>query len=235
MENHERTISLDTETTGFSHAEGDRIVEIGAVELIGNLETGRTYHTYLDPYPREVSDGAKEVHGLSTDFLKGKPKFRAVHHEFIDFIGDAPLVIHNAAFDTGFLNAELARIGRRPLSNEIRDTMKIARLKYPGQRASLDALCSRLGVDNSNRDLHGALVDASLLAQVYVKMQELDRLSFGSAPVSAVGSPAVSSSSAVRRQQWPRRAALLPTPEELVRHLSFLASSVKDSLWGNPT
>jgi DNA polymerase-3 subunit epsilon len=237
MTKQERTVSLDTETTGFSHAEGDRIVEIGAVELIGNLETGRTFHAYLNPYPRPVSQGAFEVHGLSTEFLKDKPKFRDVHHQFMDFIGDSPLVIHNAAFDVGFINAELERIGRRPLANEIRDTLRTARDKYPGQRVSLDALCTRLGVDNSARDLHGALVDASLLAQVYVKMMELDRLALSPAEAAAQPGESVLSSGAPRivRRQMPRRAPLEPTPEELAAHLAFIASSVKDSLWANPT
>lgn len=233
MAGPERVISLDTETTGTSHANGDRIVEIGAVEIVGNLETGRTYHTYLCPYPTAVSEEAREVHGLSDEFLRDKPKFREVFHGLLDFIGDSPLVIHNAPFDMGFLNAEMARIGRHALANEVRDTLKIARLKYPGQRATLDALCSRLGVDNSGRDLHGALIDASLLAQVYVKMQELDRLALGtyqpqSSPTSA------QALAPVARAAWPQRQPLLPTPEEMARHLAFVQSSIKDSLWMNP-
>lgn len=232
MANHERTISLDTETTGFSHAEGDRIVEIGAVEVIGNLETGRTFHTYLCPYPKPVSPGAQEIHGLSDEFLRDKPKFKDVFHDFLDFIQDSPLVIHNAAFDMGFLNAELGRIGRRPLTNEVRDTVKIARTKYPGQRASLDALCSRLGVDNSGRELHGALIDASLLAQVYVKMMELDRLALA----HEVESSSVESGhmQSIRRRMREPRCILMPTPEELAAHTEFIKSSIKDSLWTNP-
>lgn len=235
MASQERTVALDTETTGFSPAEGDRIVEIGAVELVGSLETGRTFHAYINPYPRPVSQGAFEVHGLSTEFLMDKPKFRDVYHQFVDFIGDSPLVIHNAAFDVGFINAEFERIGRRPLSNEIRDTLKVAREKYPGQRVSLDALCQRLGVDNSGRDLHGALIDASLLAQVYVKMMELDRLALVPAGLDQEGGHFVQAvAGSIPRRTMPRREPLEPTPEELAAHLAFIESSVKDSLWLNP-
>lgn len=232
MSKQERVISLDTETTGTSHANGDRIVEIGAVEIVGNLETGRTYHTYLCPYPQPVHEEALAVHGLTNEFLRDKPKFRSVFHEFLDFIGDSPLVIHNAPFDMGFINAEMSRIGRRPLPNEVRDTLKMARLKYPGQRATLDALCSRLGVDNSGRDLHGALIDASLLAQVYVKMQELDRLALGS--VQAVEAVKEEPQAAAAAATWPRRPAFFPTPEELARHLEFIKADIKDSIWLNP-
>lgn len=235
MAQQERVVSLDTETTGFNHAEGERVVEIGVVELVGNMETGRIFHAYLNPYPRPVSQGAFEVHGLSTEFLMDKPKFRDVHHQFIDFIGDSPLVIHNAAFDVGFLNAELARIGRRPLTNEIRDTLRTARDKYPGQRVSLDALCTRLGVDNTGRDLHGALIDASLLAQVYVKMMELDRLALSSVSVEeAAGEATAAVLDRIARRLMPRRAPLMPNPEELAAHMAFIESSVKDSLWANP-
>lgn len=235
MTEPERVISLDTETTGTSHANGDRIVEIGAVEIVGNLETGRTYHTYLCPYPKAVHEEAKAIHGLTDEFLSGQPKFKNVFHEFLDFIGDSPLVIHNAPFDMGFLNSEMNRIGRRPLANEVRDTLKIARYKYPGQRASLDALCSRLGVDNSGRDLHGALIDASLLAQVYVKMQELDRFAFGATPAQAAETvPAAAAPAPALSFKWPPRAALAPTADEMAAHVEFVRSSLKDSLWINP-
>jgi len=234
MSAQERVISLDTETTGTSHANGDRIVEIGAVEIIGNLETGRTYHTYLSPYPKAVHEEALAVHGLTDEFLRDKPKFRNVFHEFLDFIGDSPLVIHNAPFDMGFINAEMTRIGRRPLANEVRDTLKMARLKYPGQRATLDALCSRLGVDNSGRDLHGALIDASLLAQVYVKMQELDRLALGAVKAAEPAERETQAVTAPVSATWPRRTAFHPTPEELARHLEFVKAEIKDSLWMNP-
>jgi DNA polymerase III, epsilon subunit, Proteobacterial len=234
MASHERAVALDTETTGFKHSEGDRIVEIGAVELVGNIETGRTFHVYLNPYPRPVSQGAFEVHGLSTEFLMDKPKFRDVYHGFVDFIGDSPLIIHNAAFDVGFINAEFERMGRRPLTNEIRDTLRTARDKYPGQRVSLDALCSRLGVDNSRRDLHGALIDASLLAQVYVKMMELDRLALLPVDSGQADSVLPVASVSIPRRPFPRRAPLDPTQAELAAHEAFISSAVKDSLWVNP-
>ena len=165
-----REIVLDTETTGFDPAEGDRIVEIGAVELRGHMPTGRTFWRYLDP-EREMSQGAFEVHGLSTEFLRGKPKFAEVAAEFLEFVGDAKLVIHNAAFDIKFLDAELGWAGLPPLTMERAiDTLAIARRKFPGSPASLDALCRRFGVDNSAREKHGALLDSEILAEVYLEL-----------------------------------------------------------------
>src|SRR5690606_29620895 len=173
-----RRIALDTETTGLSHSNGDRIIEIGGVELIGNLETGRRYHTFINPYPRKVHPDAYAVHGISDEDLQDAPRFREIYREFLEFIGDAPLIIHNAPFDMGFLNEEFARLSLRPIQNEIIDTLRIAREKEPTKRASLDHLCQRYGVDNTDRTLHGALIDATLLARVYVKMMELDRFDF---------------------------------------------------------
>ena len=165
-----REIVLDTETTGFDPDEGDRIVEIGALELSGHMPTGRTFHEYLDP-EREVSPGAVEVHGLTNEFLDGKPKFAAVADAFLDFVGDAKLVIHNAAFDIKFLDAELGWAGRPVLTMERAiDTLAMARRKFPGSPASLDALCRRFGVDNSGREKHGALLDSELLAEVYLEL-----------------------------------------------------------------
>lgn len=165
-----REIVLDTETTGFEPDEGHRIVEIGAVELVNHVATGRTYHQYINP-ERDMPQGAFEVHGLSEEFLSDKPLFSEVADAFVEFIGDAPLVIHNASFDMKFLNAELGRASREklPLARAI-DTLLIARRKYPGAAASLDALCRRFNIDASERTLHGALLDSQLLAEVYLEL-----------------------------------------------------------------
>ncbi|MBU9697872.1 DNA polymerase III subunit epsilon [Rhodobacteraceae bacterium HSP-20] len=165
-----REIVLDTETTGFEPSEGHRIVEIGAVELFNHLPTGRTYHQYINPQ-RSMPKEAFEVHGLGDDFLRDKPVFKAIGQAFLDFIGDAKLVIHNAAFDMKFLNAELewAGLPGLPWARAV-DTLAIARSKFPGAPASLDALCRRFGVDNSAREKHGALLDSEILAEVYLEL-----------------------------------------------------------------
>jgi DNA polymerase III subunit epsilon len=168
-----RQIVLDTETTGLEPAEGHRIIEIGCVELINRRPTERTFHQYLNP-DREIDRAAEDVHGLSNAFLADKPRFHEVAAEFLAFINGAELVIHNAAFDVGFLDAELARLEPRgPAIAQVcavLDTLMLARQAHPGQRNSLDALCKRYSVDNSGRDLHGALLDARLLAEVYLAM-----------------------------------------------------------------
>ena len=166
-----REIVLDTETTGFDPATGDRIVEIGAVELMNHLPTGRTFHKYLNP-ERDVPAEAVAVHGLTDEFLRDKPLFADVAAEFVTFIGDdAKLVIHNAAFDMKFLNAELKMIGKAQLPwSRALDTLALAREKFPGAQNSLDALCRRFGIDNSSRTLHGALLDSEILAEVYLEL-----------------------------------------------------------------
>ncbi|MFT3896539.1 MAG: DNA polymerase III subunit epsilon [Thermomonas sp.] len=168
-----RQIVLDTETTGLYAERGDRVVEIGCVELLERRSSGRTFHCYLNP-DREFSAGAQEVTGLTLEFLADKPRFPEVAEEFLAFVDGAELVIHNAAFDIGFLDAELARLGpqfgRMGERCAVEDTLALARERYPGQRNSLDALCRRLGVDNAQRQLHGALLDAQLLAEVYLAM-----------------------------------------------------------------
>lgn len=165
-----REIVLDTETTGFDPEQGDRVVEIGALELVNHVSTGKTFHRYLNP-DRDMPDSAYRVHGLSSDFLADKPRFHEVVDDFLAFVGDAALVIHNAAFDMKFLNAELTRIDRPvlPMSRAI-DTVSMARRKFPGAPASLDALCRRFGIDNAHRTLHGALLDSELLAEVYLEL-----------------------------------------------------------------
>src|SRR5690625_343765 len=165
-----RSIALDTETTGFSWEKGDRIIEIGCVEMIDNVRSGEQFHIYIDP-EREVSEGARRVHGLSRRDLIGKPKFKEIAQDFLDFVRDDPLIIHNAPFDIGFLNYELSRCGLPKLRNDIVDTLPEARRRWPGRHSSLDALCRRFSIDNSSRKLHGALLDADLLAQVYLEMR----------------------------------------------------------------
>lgn len=168
-----RQIVLDTETTGLSWEKGNRVVEIGCVELVERRPTGRTFQRYLNPQ-REFEPGAQEVTGLTLEFLADKPLFADVVEEFLEFVGDAELVIHNAAFDLGFLDAELAlagaSYGRMRERCPVLDSLELARQRYPGQRNSLDALCRRLGVDNSHRQLHGALLDAQLLADAYLAL-----------------------------------------------------------------
>ena len=165
-----REIVLDTETTGLSPAEGHRVVEIGAVELINHLPTGDTFHRYLNP-DRDMPKEAEAVHGLSAIFLSGQPRFKDVARDFLAFIGESGLIIHNASFDMAFLNWELTAIGRPPLAPErVTDTLMLARKKHPMGPNSLDALCKRYGVDASRRDKHGALLDSELLASVYLEL-----------------------------------------------------------------
>ncbi|MBN9673161.1 DNA polymerase III subunit epsilon [Roseibium aggregatum] len=165
-----REISFDTETTGLNPRGGDRLVEIGGVELINHVPTGKSYHVYINPQ-RDMPEEAFRVHGLSAEFLSDKPLFAHVADEFLDFVGDATLVIHNAAFDMGFINFELEQVGRRTIPNsQVIDTLEIARRKHPTGPNSLDALCSRYGIDNSKRVKHGALLDAEILAEVYLEL-----------------------------------------------------------------
>lgn len=165
-----REIVLDTETTGFEPEQGDRIVEIGCVELMGHVPTGRTFHEYINPQ-RAMPQEAFEVHGLGDDFLRDKPVFAEVGRRFLEFVGDAKLVIHNAAFDMKFLNAELRWMGAPLLpDDQAIDTLAIARRRFPGSPASLDALCRRFNIDNSTRTLHGALLDSEILAEVYLEL-----------------------------------------------------------------
>ena len=164
-----REIVLDTETTGLDPLTGDRIVEIGCVELINHIPSGKHFHRYINP-ERPVPEEAFRVHGLSETFLADKPKYAEIATEFAEFVGDATLIIHNAAFDIGFLNAEHARVKLPSLSNFVIDTVELARKRHPGARVSLDALCKHYGIDNSRRTLHGALLDSQILAEVYLEL-----------------------------------------------------------------
>lgn len=182
-----RQIVLDTETTGLSAEGGDRIIELGCVELLGRKLTGNNLHFYFNP-ERDSHEDALKVHGISNEFLRDKPKFAQLSQEILDYLADAELIIHNAAFDIGFLNKELERIGKKPLKayvSGVIDTLAMAKEMFPGKRNSLDALCGRLEVDNSGRTLHGALLDAELLADVYINMtrgQEALLIDAGDAP-----------------------------------------------------
>ena len=224
-----REIVLDTETTGLSPATGDRLVEIGCVELINHIPTGRHYHVYLNPQ-RSMPEEAFRVHGLSDDFLADKPLFKAVARDFRDFLGDAQLIIHNAAFDMGFLNAELERAGHRPLGNPVLDTVMLARDKHPGARVSLDALCKHYGIDNSRRTLHGALLDAEILAEVYLELIGGKQVSLAlSAETRISGAEAI----ATRVVARPRPVPLPPriSEAEALAHARFIAGLGADAVW----
>lgn len=223
-----REIVLDTETTGIDALNGDRIVEIGCVELFNHVATGKHYHTYLNP-ERDMPAEAEAVHGLSAAFLSDKPLFPAVVGDFLDFIGDAQLVIHNATFDIGFLNAELARIGMGKLTNPVIDTVKIARKRFPGAPASLDALCRRFEIDNSNRTLHGALLDSQLLAEVYLELmggRQPDLVLAGGPVVQTTVE--VVTAPVVRVSRPPRPHA--PSADELAAHEAFV-KGLKNAAW----
>lgn len=219
-----REVILDTETTGLDPDSGHRIVEIGCLELVNHMATGRTFQRYLNP-ERDVPDGAFEVHGLSTEFLAQHPVFSAVCDEFLAFIADSQLVIHNAAFDLGFVNAELRRVNRAALHpSRAVDTVELARRKFPGAQASLDALCRRFGVDNSGRAKHGALLDAELLAEVYLELVGGRQPGLELAAVKTM--VAVDSESPVRRPPRPHA----PSAEELAAHAELL-SRLKEPIW----
>ncbi len=237
-----REIVLDTETTGFDAERDDRIVEIGAIELLNHMPTQNTFHVYINP-ERGMPDGAFGVHGIGPDLLtpprdakpgevtlRDKPVFKAFGQKFLDFIGDSKLVIHNASFDMKFLNAELKRIGLRqlPMSQAI-DTLAMARTKFPGSPATLDALCRRYGIDNSSRTLHGALLDSEILAEVYLELIGGRQPDFGLNTAGENGSN-------VGENDWrpfPRPAPLPPriTQKETAAHAEFVDKMGDGALW----
>lgn len=227
-----REIVLDTETTGFDPQSGDRIVEIGAIELVGHMPTSNVFHEYIDP-ERSMPQEAFEVHGLGDDFLRGKPKFAEIGQKFLDFVGDAKLVIHNAAFDMKFLNAELKWLGLPTLPyDQAVDTLEIARRKFPGSPASLDALCRRFGIDNSSRTLHGALLDSEILAEVYLELIGGRQPDFGLSTRSSSGPKTGESNHwtpAPRPQPLPSRLSV----SEQEAHAAFVAKLGDKSLWSN--
>ena len=221
-----REIVLDTETTGTDPAAGDRIIEIGCVELVNQFPTGRTFHKYVNPQ-RSVSQGAFNVHGLSEAFLADKPVFSAVAEEFLEFVGDGRLVIHNAAFDVAFLNAELARTGHAPLDMmRVVDTLSLARRKHSGAPNNLDALCARYGIDNSRRTKHGALLDAELLSEVYIEL-----IGGKQADLGLSLRPAVAARSGIVVEVRRRVVASRLTDAEREAHLAFVAGLGAGAIW----
>lgn len=231
-----REVIFDTETTGLDPRTGDRMVEIGCVEMVGRVETGRTYHAYFNP-ERDMPVEAERVHGLSAAFLATKPRFAESADSLLDFLGDAPLVAHNAGFDFGFLNSELERIGRTPVSmDRMVDTVAIARRKHPGAKLSLDALCSRYGIDRSHRVKHGALLDAELLAQVYVELTGGRQIGL---ELAATPGAQAAAADPVANMPWHRPVIDTPRREprphaasaaELERHKTFIAE-IDNAIW----
>ena len=221
-----REIVIDTETTGLDPANGHRIIEIGCVELFNAIPTGQTYHVYLDP-GRDMPEEAFRVHGISAEFLAGKPKFADVAEPFLAFLGEAPLVAHNAEFDMRFINAELSAYGLPPIGAErVVDTLALARRRHPGAANSLDALCQRYGVDLSRRVKHGALLDAEILAEVYAELLggRQASLSLDPAATERISAPA-------RHRESSRRLAPHLTAAELSAHAAFIATLGQKALW----
>jgi len=231
-----REIVLDTETTGISPRDGHRIIEIGALELMHHLPTGRSLHLYINP-ERDIDEGAIAVHGITLDFLADKPIFADVAEEFLAFIGSDPLVIHNASFDMAFINSELTRADRPALAmSQSIDTLAMARKKFPGAQANLDALCRRFEVDNTHRGLHGALVDADLLASVYIELLggRQPGLMLDPHQNTATKTPADDAVESPHFQIDQKNIRPIrvyaPTDEELLAHADFL-SCLKDPIW----
>lgn len=225
-----REIIFDTETTGLDPLKGDRMVEIGCIELINRVPTGRTFHAYYNPQ-RSMPAEAEAVHGLSDRFLSDKPLFRDGCEELLEFLSDSMLVAHNARFDFGFLNAELGLCSRAEIGlHRMIDTVAIARTRHPGAKHSLDALCTRYGIDRSHRIKHGALLDAELLAQLYVELtggRQIGLVLGETAAAAAAGS--LADRPVARRIERPFRE-FAPSPVELARHAAFVAT-LSDPLW----
>lgn len=220
-----RSILFDTETTGLDPATGDRVIEIAALELVGDLPTGRNFHTLIDP-ERDVPEEASRVHGFTRADLEGKPKFAEIADEFLAFVGDDPLIAHNARFDFGFMNAELKRAGKKTLDlDRMVDTLDMARERFPGMPNSLDALCRRFGVDLSARTTHNALLDCKLLADVYVEL--MGGRQHGLGLMAEDGQlPSVMYEGPVNRKV----VRVQPTAEELAAHAAFVAG-LKEPVW----
>jgi DNA polymerase III subunit epsilon len=229
-----REIIFDTETTGFDPLTGDRMVEIGCIEMVGRVMTGETYHAYFNP-ERQMPAAAENVHGLSDKFLSDKPLFAQKADDLLAFLGDSPLVAHNASFDFGFLNNELQRCGREAIGlDRMVDTVAIARVRHPGAKLSLDALCTRYGIDRSHRVKHGALLDAELLAHLYIELTGGRQI--GLSLVDDAAAKAAASAASENTIKTPRnyREARphAATDDELARHRDFIAK-IKDALWLN--
>ena len=228
-----REIVLDTETTGLDPLRGDRLVEIGCVEIVNRFLTGRVYHQYINPQ-RSMPIEAFNVHGLSEAFLADKPVFKDIADAFLAFIAEDTLVIHNASFDIGFLNHELKRLGKGPIAQtRVVDTLTLARRRHPGQQNSLDALCNRYGIDNSRRTKHGALLDSEILAEVYAELTGGKQSSLG---LGAFGSDGENSTKSGLSAQARQEARVLPeihliSEEEIKKHRAFIAEMGDKALW----
>lgn len=218
-----REIVLDTETTGLNPYEGHRIVEIGALEMVNKVLTGNKFHFYINPQ-RDMPNEAYKIHGISSDFLRDKPVFQEVADEFLEFIKDGKLVIHNAPFDIKFLNYELSLLNLPSLElSEAIDTLIIARKNYPGARVNLDALCKRFKIDNSSREFHGALLDAALLAEVYVELTGGRQTSF---VINSISSNELQSN-VMNTKAEGNKLVVYPTEEELLKHQEFIDKFIK--------
>lgn len=230
----QREIVLDTETTGLDPKKGDRLIEIGCVELINRIPTGREYHVYINPQ-RDVPAEAERVHGLSTAFLADKPLFKDVHRDFLEFIGDDQLVIHNANFDIGFLNMELDRVGKPALGfDRVVDTLRLAQRKHPAGPNSLDALCKRYGIDNSQRVKHGALMDSLLLAEVYIELLGERQAALGLGERGTASAASERAGRRMRQSAAAKRPVPLPsavTEEQKAAHRSFVETLGPKALW----
>jgi DNA polymerase-3 subunit epsilon len=228
-----REIIFDTETTGLDPASGDRLVEMGCIEMVNRVATGRTFHAYYNP-ERGMPAEAEAVHGLSDSFLADKPLFAEKSAQLLEFLGDSPLVAHNASFDFGFLNAELAIAGHVSVSMErMVDTLAIARRRHPGAKHTLDALCTRYGIDRSHRTKHGALLDAELLAQVYVELTGGRQIGLELAGETAVDANIVElRSTQIRKREFRAPRLHAASEDELERHRQFL-ESIDSPLWNN--
>jgi DNA polymerase-3 subunit epsilon len=225
-----REIVIDTETTGLNPLGGDRVVEIGGIELVNHIPTGRHFHHYVNP-DRQMTEDAFRVHGLSDEFLADKPRFAEIVDRMLEFFGDATLIAHNAPFDVQFLNYELEKAQRPALRNEIIDTVVLAREKHPGARISLDALCKHYGIDNSHRTLHGALLDSEILADVYLELiggRQVTLALVEETRIAAAGTAQIAYAA-------PQRPAPLPPrldAEQLAAHLALVRTMGEAALWG---
>tara|TARA_Y100000996_G_scaffold368047_1_gene314240 strand:- start:163 stop:858 length:696 start_codon:yes stop_codon:yes gene_type:complete len=222
-----RQIVLDTETTGLRPSEGHRVIEIAAIEIVDYLPTGNTYQQYINPQ-RDVPESSFKVHGLSYEFLKDKPLFENVINKFLEFVGNDPIIAHNVDFDVGFLNYELNTCGKETLKNEKIDTVSIAREKFPGQSVSLDALCKRFAIDNTQREKHSATVDTELLARVYIELMDARELSLDlNNSVEVKNSPVTFNTEKIKNRNLPSRLS----EKEKELHQSFIQTLGKNSIW----
>ena len=234
-----REIVLDTETTGLDAAHSDRLIEIGCVEIVNRVPTGVEFHRFINPETRDVHADAERIHGLKTAFLKDKPLFKAVVSDFLEFIGDAPLVIHNANFDIGFINMELERLKLQPIEmKRVVDTLQLARRKHPAGPNSLDALCKRYGIDTSKRIMHGAIVDSLLLAEVYVELlgERQATLGLAAAPRAGGKTPGARGGTPKTRKAAVRPKPLAPrlTAVDEARHAEFVKTLGDNAIWLRP-